>query len=298
MDGIICLHKPPGPTSHDQIQALRKILRQKRIGHAGTLDPGAGGVLVIGVGKATRILEYLTLDQKTYLAEAFLGLTTDTQDLSGQILTRSDPSLITAAMVEKGLKSFLGESLQTPPMFSAVKVGGQKLYEYARKGIAIEREQRQITIQSIELTQFDQKTGRLQFEVTCSKGTYVRTLCHDLGVKLGCGAVMGSLVRIASGGFTLDQAFTLEQIQQQVASGRHDFLISINKALAHLPEVQVPDNLVTAVSSGRALKVDNLDWPAAAVLRLTNSGQCLALGKVAEGEGEKWIKVSKVFISN
>lgn len=210
-NGILIIDKPAGWTSHDVVAKLRGILHEKRIGHAGTLDPMATGVLPVFVGRATRAVEFAAEREKEYIAGLRLGVVTDTQDVTGNTLA-THPVDLTRAQVEQALAPFRGEIQQIPPMYSAIKRGGKKLYELARRGEEVERQPRPITIYELEL--LDQVSpAQYTLRVLCSKGTYVRTLCHDIGQALGCGGTLFSLRRTKSAGFTLAQAVTLEQVQ-------------------------------------------------------------------------------------
>ncbi len=210
IDGVLLVDKPTDHTSHDVVARLRGKLKMKRIGHAGTLDPMATGLLVILVGKATRISQYLMSVDKEYSGTIELGKVTNTQDAEGEVLeTRPVPPL-TEAEVRAALQTFMGDQYQTPPMFSAIKIGGVPLYKHARKGAEVEREPRFIRIMQYELTRW--ASPELDFRLQCTKGTYVRTLAHDLGRKLGCGAHLKALRRISSGNLNVDKALTLDQI--------------------------------------------------------------------------------------
>lgn len=212
MSGVLLIDKPTDHTSHDIVARLRGKLQMKKIGHAGTLDPMATGLLIILVGKATRISQYLISLDKEYTGTIELGKVTDTQDAEGEVMeTRPVPAL-TEAEVLATMRSFLGDQYQTPPMYSAIKIGGVPLYKQARKGQEVEREPRFIRISSFELTGL--VLPRFNFKLRCSKGTYVRTVAHDLGQKLGCGAHLAALRRTATDQFTVDQALTMDEIEQ------------------------------------------------------------------------------------
>ena len=212
LDGVLLIDKPSAHTSHDVVARLRGIMRMKRIGHAGTLDPMATGLLVMLVGKATRISQYLMSVDKEYTGTIKLGQSTNTQDAEGQVMeTRPVPSL-TEADVRAALNGFLGDQYQMPPMFSAIKIAGKALYKSARAGEEIEREPRFIRISQYDLLRWE--SPEIDFRVLCTKGTYVRTLAHDLGQKLGCGAHLSALRRIASGNLNVSRAVTLEQLQK------------------------------------------------------------------------------------
>lgn len=212
--GIIPVFKPEGWTSFDVIAKLRGILHMKRLGHAGTLDPMATGVLPVFVGKATKACDILPDSDKAYEAGFTLGITTDTQDVSGKTLSESDGRGIPRETVEDKLKAFRWEIMQIPPMYSAVKVGGKRLYDLAREGKEVEREPRRITVYELSLTDFDEAAGTGKLYISCSKGTYIRTIIHDLGQALGCGAAMNGLSRVRAAGFTLEDCVTMEQLAE------------------------------------------------------------------------------------
>lgn len=215
--GIINVYKEKGYTSHDVVAKLRGIAGQKKIGHTGTLDPDAEGVLPVCLGKATKVCELLTDKDKTYRAVLFLGQTTDTQDASGTVLETSDVSNLNESQVTEAVQSFVGEYAQIPPMYSALKVGGKKLYELAREGKTVERKARNVMIHSIKILRVD--LPRVEMEVSCSKGTYIRTLCHDIGEKLGVGGCMESLLRVQVGCFVLADSLRLSEIQKAKEDG-------------------------------------------------------------------------------
>ena len=212
--GIIVIHKEKGFTSHDVVAKLRGILHMKKIGHTGTLDPDATGVLPVALGKGTKLVDPLTDKEKTYEAVLHLGIDTDTQDMSGTVLEER-PVNVTEEEVRKVLKSFVGEQLQVPPMYSALKVNGKKLYELAREGKTVERKARPVCFYEIEPLEFHLPLVKIR--VTCSKGTYIRTLCHDIGEKLGCGGCMEELLRSRVGRYSLFESHTLAQVEAAVA---------------------------------------------------------------------------------
>jgi tRNA pseudouridine55 synthase len=211
MEGVLLVDKPQGLTSHDVVYRLRRKLQMKKIGHAGTLDPMATGLLIMLIGKATRISQYLMSSDKVYEGEATLGVVTDSQDAEGEIMeTRPVPEL-SEAQVKEVMKGFLGDQYQIPPMHSAIKIDGVALYKLARKGEVVEREPRFIRVMSFELLSF--ALPKITFRLHCTKGTYVRTIAHDLGNKLGCGAHLSALRRTVSGKFEMSQGLTLDQIE-------------------------------------------------------------------------------------
>lgn len=209
MDGFINVYKEEGQTSHDVVNKVRRIFNTRKVGHTGTLDPNATGVLPIAVNNATKVIEYMENDDKTYLAELTLGITTDTEDIWGNVLEEKVVNL-DKDEIEKVVKSFVGKQKQVPPMYSALKVNGKKLYELAREGKTIDRVPRDIEIFSIK--NIEVNDNKVSFEVHCSKGTYIRTLCKDIGEKLGCGATMSALKRVQAGEFTVDTAVSLEDL--------------------------------------------------------------------------------------
>lgn len=216
MNGIIVVDKPQGKSSHDMVSFMRRLTKLRRIGHTGTLDPMATGVLPICIGNATKAADMLTLADKCYRAELVLGKTTSTLDAEGEILSECKVNVSTGD-IKKAIMSFVGNIEQIPPMYSAIKQNGKKLYELARQGIEVERKPRMVTINSIDIIELEKE--RAVIEVSCSKGTYIRTLCDDIGKKLGTGAYMSALRRIKTGDFTIDEAYTAEQLEQMAADG-------------------------------------------------------------------------------
>ena len=235
MDGIINVRKEKGFTSFDVVAKLRGILKMKKIGHTGTLDPDAEGVLPVCIGKATRVCDLLTDKDKVYEAVMLLGKETDTQDMTGTVLEEK-PVEVTEEEVRTVIRSFLGEQQQIPPMYSALKVDGKKLYELAREGKTVERKPRAVQFYEIEIKKIE--LPYVRFSVTCSKGTYIRTLCHDIGQKLGCGGCMEELLRTRSGNFVWEDSMTLAQVEEAVRNGTiGDRVISIGQVLKDYPEI-------------------------------------------------------------
>ncbi|MCF0138517.1 MAG: tRNA pseudouridine(55) synthase TruB [Acidaminococcus fermentans] len=230
MDGIFNVLKPPGMTSHDVVGALRKILHMKKIGHGGTLDPLAAGVLPVFTGMATRFLEYAAHEEKSYRAELTFGFQTDAGDTEGAVIAESPVRDLTAEEIEAALASFRGEGTQIPPMYSAISVGGTKLYKLARQGIEVKREPRPITLYELEKVDYTGKT--LVFDVTCSKGTFIRTLCEDLAAKLGMKGTMSFLLRRRAGVFRLEDAHTL----QEIAADPEGCCMGVEPILAGFPK--------------------------------------------------------------
>lgn len=242
-------------TSHDVVAILRRITRMKRIGHTGTLDPMATGVLPVCLGKATRIVEFLSSEDKAYRCAMCLGKVSDTQDIWGEVTLTGAP-LPSEAEIRAALMAMVGEIRQVPPMYSAVKVGGKKLYELAREGVVIEREARVRWIRKLDICSIER--DKVIFDVVCSKGTYIRTLCHDVGQALGCGAVMTALERTASGVFTLDNAITLEKLESMEKSELTAALHSIDTPFKHLPSIQVDQRVGRLLRNG--VKTDLTTW--------------------------------------
>jgi tRNA pseudouridine55 synthase len=237
IDGILNIYKEPGYTSHDVVAKLRGIVRQKKIGHTGTLDPEARGVLPVCLGRATKVCDLLTDHDKTYQAVLLLGTVTDTQDATGEILSQQEVTA-TKEQVTECICRFVGKQQQIPPMYSALKVGGKKLYELARQGIEVERKPREIEITSITVDQME--LPRVTLTVSCSKGTYIRTLCHDIGAALGCGGCMESLLRTRVGSFDAEDAITLSRVEELVRDDAlSDVLIPIDRMFAGLAAVHL-----------------------------------------------------------
>ena len=260
LSGIINLKKEAGMTSHDAVFKLRKMLKEKKIGHGGTLDPDVTGVLPIAVGKATRLIEYMQEEGKIYEGEITLGISTTTEDASGEVVevTPVSPDL-SQEMVDQAMAAFVGQVVQIPPMYSAVKVDGRKLYEYARAGQEVERPKRTIEISSFERTSPLVAEGdlvRFTFRVKCGKGTYVRTLSVDLGAKLGYASHMSKLERTGSAGLTLDDALTLAEISDLVEKEDFSFLRPLELGIGDLPTVELTSEQVTEVSFGRRISLE------------------------------------------
>ncbi|OPY59086.1 MAG: tRNA pseudouridine synthase B [Pelotomaculum sp. PtaU1.Bin035] len=253
MNGIINVLKPPGMTSHDVVNFIRRSIKINKAGHAGTLDPGAAGVLVVCLGRATRIVRFLIDDNKEYRAEITFGVTTSTGDFFGEVINERDASHLTEKAFRASLPAFTGEISQVPPMVSALKWHGKKLYELARAGLSVERQARAVTIHSLEYirgTGWGSPKPVALLHLTCSKGTYVRSLCTDIGEYLGCGACMSFLVRTRAGSFRISDSCTLEDIRSKDIA---NIVVSMEEALSSLPPVRVKNGAVSAVRSGSNL---------------------------------------------
>jgi tRNA pseudouridine55 synthase len=274
MDGILIVDKPAGITSHDVVARVRRILRTKRVGHTGTLDPFATGVVVILVGKATRLAQFLDKDAKEYDATVQFGFETDTGDLTGQQKNelRITNYELRIPDIEAVLNDFRGEILQTPPMYSAKKIEGQKLYELARKGIEIERQAVKVNIYELRITNYELQEERITLRVVCSAGTYIRTLAEDIGRKLEVGAHLAALRRTRAGKFDLSKAVSLEKLEEIVSESKLDeILVSMNEAISHLPEVKLSNEEVLKVKNGMQLKIEDENLTDSQTLRLTDT---------------------------
>ncbi len=290
MDGILVVDKPAGITSFDVIRRLRPVLREKRIGHTGTLDPMATGVLPLCLGEATKIAPFLIENDKEYEAEVTLGEERDTQDATGRVVATGSTAGVDERKVRETLRAFLGDRMQVPPMHSAVKVGGERLYARARRGETVERTPRPIRIHSLEMLAWH--PPRFTMRVSCSKGTYVRTLAHDIGQSLGCGAHLSALRRLRSGPFVLPQAVPLDQLVVWATQRREEIerrLVKPSKALAALPEVRLDARCERKARLGQPLTADDLatlGWSkveAGTRVRLTSPGdQLVAIGVTSE----------------
>ncbi|MCL2527440.1 MAG: tRNA pseudouridine(55) synthase TruB [Defluviitaleaceae bacterium] len=259
MTGFFNVYKEAGYTSHDVVAIIRKLTKTK-VGHTGTLDPQAEGVLPICIGRATKLADMITGQKKSYTAEVVLGLTTDTGDMTGQVLTQS-PVDCNKANIFEAVERFRGPQMQVPPMYSAIKIGGKKLYDLARKGQTVERKPRAVSIDSIEITKFEPGKNSFTIDVTCSKGTYIRSLCMDIGEVLGTGAAMGTLVRTSSGAFSVDRAVKLDQIKESAADGSiMDLLIPVETVLP-FPRAYVKAEGLAMAKNGNPLPFDLVDMP-------------------------------------
>ncbi|MDQ0214256.1 tRNA pseudouridine55 synthase [Oikeobacillus pervagus] len=297
MNGIIPLWKEKGMTSHDCVYRVRKILKTKKVGHTGTLDPDVTGVLPICVGRATKIAEYITNAGKTYVGRVTLGYSTTTEDASGEILEKKNVDRwITPQELEQVFQKLTGEIEQTPPMFSAVKVNGKRLYEYAREGIEVERPTRKVKITSIELLSLEEQqeeTMSFTFRVVCSKGTYIRTLAVMMGELLGYPAHMSELTRTSSGSFTEDDCYTLGELEERMNENKiHEVLRPIMEGVSSLPKWPINDTLAMKVKNGAVLAKPN-DWPDEEHVALIENDSLLAIYQTHPSK-QQFIKPVKV----
>ncbi len=281
MDGVLNINKPSGLTSHDVVDKIRRKAKMKKVGHTGTLDPLATGVLPLCLGRATKIVQFLIAEDKDYEVTLQLGIITDTQDVTGEVIEELPIPSLDEAQILDVFKKFSGEIWQTPPMISAKHHKGKRLYELARQGVEVKREPCRITIYDLSLLDISLPT--LNFRVTCSKGTYIRTLCHDLGKALGTGGVMSGLVRVRCGVFHLDNAVELDDLQSPDDVKQH--LVGINDALDSLPSVAVGAEGKAALHCGRSLSGGSItrrngDFVSGSMVRInTRDGQLIGVGK-------------------
>ncbi|MBE6576862.1 MAG: tRNA pseudouridine(55) synthase TruB [Ruminococcaceae bacterium] len=293
--GILVLHKPIGITSHDAVYKIRKLYGTKRVGHTGTLDPLAEGVLVMLIGRAAKAAEYLVSDKKAYKATLRLGMTTDTEDITGTVLTRFEGVLPSDEEVKNAVCSFLGETEQIPPMYSALKVDGKKLCDLARAGVVVERQPRKITVFSISSEPCDTE-GDYLLDVTCSSGTYIRTLCADIGAALGCGGTMATLCRTMAGGFSIGNAVTLEQLADITEEERLKLLLPTQSLFEDLAAVRLPAFYHKLCTNGCEIyqKKIHTSFELGTRVRLcSESGEFFALGEVRDYPDGSAIKAIK-----
>ena len=276
MDGIVIVDKPQGWTSQDVVSKLRGVLKTRRIGHGGTLDPMATGVLPVFVGRGTRAVEFFEHAEKTYETVLRLGITTDTEDITGTVLTQQD-AFVTGTQLEEVLTRFRGEILQVPPMYSAIKVNGQKLYDLARKGREVERQPRPVTIH--ELTLLGMEADGIRLRVRCSKGTYIRTLCKDIGQALGCGGCMAALRRVTAGEYTIGNSIPLQTLID--SENPEQYLLPVDSMFANYPEVVLTEKQEKCCRNGVAFTIN---LPEGTYRVYAGNGEFLALSRMVEGK--------------
>ena len=296
ISGVLLVNKHKGVTSHDIVFKIRRLYGTKKVGHTGTLDPMATGVLPVLIGRSAKAAEYLLCEDKKYIAEIKLGITTDTEDVSGTVLTTSE-RLPTKEEFFEACKKFEGEIDQIPPMYSALKVGGKKLVDLARQGIEIERQARKITIFSIVPSVISEKDGIYKIEVACSKGTYIRTLCADIGAHLGCGAAMSALERTKSGDFVLENAYTIDALEKMSEKERENLLLPPESLFEGAPSVRFSEFFTRIFKSGCEIyqKKINTSFPVGTYVRVYEGDEFLALAEVLEYENGSAIKSKKFF---
>ncbi len=295
MTGFVFLDKGEGITSFFAASRLRKIFGIKKIGHTGTLDPMATGVLPIAIGGATRFIELIPDHDKGYVASFRLGITTDTLDITGEVLSRNEVR-VTKADVENALQNFRGEISQLPPMYSAIKKGGVRLYELARQGVEVEREERKVTVYSLELTSDDEENKEYEITVMCSKGTYIRSLISDIGEALGCGATMTKLRRVKANGVTVDRCYTLDELSEMKEKGNlSEALIGVDTFISY-DKIKVSEAQAKRFSNGGALDCNRFGGKKEPGLYSVYSpeGRFLGIGEIKEGSAE--LSVKRVFV--
>ncbi len=295
VSGVLIVNKHAGVTSHRIISACRRLYDTQRVGHAGTLDPIATGVLPVLIGRAAKAADYIIRHDKAYRCEMLLGLTTDTEDVTGEVLTRSE-RLPEEDEVLAVCRRFVGKILQTPPMYSALKVGGKKLVDIARAGGEVERTPREIEIYSLEAQRL--APDRYALTVACSKGTYIRTLCADIGRELGCGAVMAELVRTRTGRFTLEEAVTVEELDGMTPEERLGVLRPVESLFEELPALELGAFHARLIRCGSDLYQEKLktDFPEGTLVRLRRGGTFFALGRAGIRDGVPVISLEKLFV--
>lgn len=297
VSGILCINKPQGFTSHDVVNKLRRLYLTKKVGHTGTLDPMATGVLIVLIGRAVKASEYLMSQKKAYTAGLQLGMTSDTEDSQGVILERND-NIPKRQEVEAVCKSFVGRLMQTPPMYSALKVGGKKLVDIARKGEVIERESRPIEVYSLDCECVSEEQGRYLLSLECSKGTYVRTLCADIGRALGCGGLMYSLERRENCGFSLEDCYTLDHIETLEMADREKLLVPLERAFADYERLELPNFYADLARNGVKLFASKVAANVSHGKRYAvyENGSFFALAEAfSDSDGQLRIKLIKQF---
>lgn len=300
MNGVINIFKPKNMTSHDVVAFLRRKLKIKRIGHTGTLDPMATGVLPICIGKATRISEYLLNLDKEYIGELTLGLQTDTQDSLGKVIETSNKKVSENEIINS-MSKFRGNIEQIPPMYSALKHKGKKLYELAREGVTIERQSRNITIYSMDILNIDDNK-KILFKTKCSRGTYVRTLCHDIGIDLGTFGYMSYLMRTGTGSFDIENSYGLDYIQSLSMEEINDIIIPMDRALPHIEELIIKDEYYSKLINGAKILFNkdllhkDIEYTDNKVWRIYCKNKFIGIGRIIYKESNSYIKMDKVLI--
>lgn len=302
MDGILLVIKPPDMTSFDVVSYLRGLLKIKKIGHAGTLDPAACGLLPVCIGKATKSIDWFQDFDKSYRTEMVLGLTTDTQDAEGKTINEVKVEVDDTTIVNT-INTFVGEYAQIPPMYSAIRIKGQRLYDLARQGIEVERNPRDVYISKIDTLEIKKNKDitSVRFDADCSKGTYIRTLCHDIGQKLGCGAHMSFLVRTRVGDFSITDGVTLEEVKKRQEEGAlSSILKSVDLLFLNYKRVVIDRDMTIKFLNGAfvSLEEHNLLEVGKTARVYFEDGTFIGLGKVSCDGDRKKIKASKLFISN
>lgn len=303
MNGIINVLKPPGMTSHDIIYFVRKRLKMKKVGHTGTLDPEAAGVLPVCLGKATKAVQYITDKKKKYRTTIKFGIQTETYDKYGVVVEAQEVERIDINKLEEVLQDFRGVIKQMPPIYSAIKLAGKKLYQYALEGEEVEIQEREVEIFSLEIIDYNGK-DEVVLDIACSKGTYIRSICFDIGKKMGYGAAMWQLVRLESTPFTIENSYTLEEIDKAAAEGTIDnMLVSADIIFKELPSIEIKKTARSAAMNGCYIYGIGVlgeieSYQAKTELRIYCEGEFLGIGTIrySSEEDRKYIKIDKMFI--
>ena len=295
VSGIVIVNKHAGVTSNDIVIKLRRLFGTRQVGHTGTLDPMATGVLPVLIGRAVKASENITAENKRYTAHLKLGITTDTEDTTGTVLSKTD-TLPKEEDVLAVCTDFVGDILQTPPMYSALKVNGRKLVDLAREGITVERQARPVTVHSLQAVKLAEDLYEL--DVSCSKGTYIRTLCADIGAKLGCGGAMARLTRTESGPFSLAEACTIEQLEAMTEAERAACVIPLENFFLDCPAVDLPAFYARLARNGCEIyqKKIHTDLPVCTTVRMIHEGVFFALGQVRDYPDGSAVKAVKIFV--
>lgn len=295
LSGVLIVNKSEGMTSHDVVNRIRRLYGTRRVGHTGTLDPLATGVLVVLVGRAAKAAECLTADSKEYIATLRLGITTDTEDITGTVLTKNE-TLPSSDEVRAACDSFVGDIMQTPPMYSALKVDGQKLCDLARRGVEVEREARPITVFSIDCEPTESESD-YRLRVSCSSGTYIRTLCADIGRALGVGGCMATLCRAEASGFTLDDAHTISEIEALSPAERESLVVPLEEIFKNYTKITLSPFFARLAHSGLEIYLKKLakELPLGARVTLFDADGFFALGEVKSFDGGLAIKPIRQF---
>lgn len=297
--GVLCFYKPKGCTSHDVVNKIRKLFATKQVGHTGTLDPLAQGVLVLMVGRAVKASEFLMSDEKEYVAQMTLGIESDTEDITGNVTFRYDGEMPSLETVRNAVSGFTGSIMQLPPMYSAIKVGGKKLMDIARAGGTAERTPRQVYVDRLEVYGGG-SPEKFMLNARVSKGTYIRTLCADIGKSLGTGAVMSELIRTSCGSFGIEDAVTEEQLSEMSIEQRYELLHPVEELFDGCPNVILPQFFATLASHGAEIYQKKLGthFDSGTLVKLYNENGFFALGRVTEFEQGSAIKPVKQFVLN
>ncbi|MCD1146992.1 tRNA pseudouridine(55) synthase TruB [Peptoniphilus sp. KCTC 25270] len=292
MEGILLIYKEKDWTSHDVVAKVRRIYNTKKVGHTGTLDPMATGLLPICIGRATKLADYISQDRKAYIASADFGYQTNTYDITGEVTEKSDS--IHLEELDSVFENYLGEIHQIPPMFSAIKVNGKKLYEYARKGMEIERKSRKVTIYSLKI--LERNSSSLKFYVECSSGTYIRSLIDSMGKDLGCYATMTDLERVSVGEFDVKEAIPISELEKVSEEERIELLKPLDQAIQFLPRVNISNQYRKYALNGRAIPVKNLPKEKIDSYRVYLDNEFIGLGFYTKENGQAYFRMKKVII--